>query len=137
MTDNKGIDHVGELELSPLVNTGKFKNKKVKIAQTAKSVKVNLDFDLHISAFMKKIGAHKMSGPVKITALIAYLAEGKADNPVKVADVKDQWNKMTRILGEYNAFYYTPAKENDWISPGKHGFYTVRSKGLEILTKKL
>ena len=100
-------------------------------------MKLHLDFDLSIQAFMKKIGAKHLSGPLKATALIAYLSGGNLGIPVKVASVEDRWSKMKSVLGKYNTFYFTPAKQNAWIHPVKHGSYLIKKEGIETLQEKV
>jgi len=136
LTDENGNDHVGEAVLSALPRRVKDKNVKTKTVQMTKLVQTPLDFDLSIRAFMKKIGAKHLSGPVKITALIAYLAKGNTNTPVKAADARKQWLKMRSVLGKFNTFYFIPAKENAWIHPVATASYKIRKEGLEIIREK-
>ena len=136
LTDENGNDYVGEAALSALPRKAKGKIIKAKASPTIRVAKSSLDFDLNIHAFMKKIGAKHLSGPVKITALIAHLSKGDIGTPVKASDVRKQWSKMKSILGNFNNFYYMPAKQNAWIDPVKPASYKVRKEGIEILRGK-
>jgi len=135
LTDEKGKDHIGEIVLSKISDTPKNYTYKIKKQRNFPEKKNSLDFSLNIYAFMKKINANRMSGPMKITALISYLGRGNAKNVIKAADVRKQWLKMKSILGKFNTFYYTPAKQNAWIDPVQPASYKVRKEGLEILRK--
>ncbi len=137
LTDENGNDYVGEMSLSALPVKTKKLPTKAKPEKSAKITKKNLDFELSPRAFMKKIGAKHLSGPVKITALIAYLSKGNTNTPVKAADARKQWLKMKSILGKFNTFYFTPAKENAWIHPSAPASYKIRKEGLEILQEKI
>lgn len=144
LTDENGNDYVGEVVLSPLPRKTKGKIIKAKVAPPTKMKKIDLDFDLSIYAFMKRISAKQLSGPLKMTALVAYLSKGDTNSVVKTADIRKQWLKMKSVLGKFNTFYYTPAKQNAWIHPvppaaGKttSASYKIRKEGLEILRKKI
>ncbi len=110
LTDENGNDYVAEVALAALPRKAKGKIVKARPVQITKTKNVSLDFDLSPRAFMKKIGAKHLSGPVKMTALIAYLSKGDIEAPVKAADARKQWVKMKSILGKFNTFYFTPRK---------------------------
>ena len=138
LTDENGNDYVGETTLSPLPRKVKGKIIKAKVVSPAKlAERVDLDFGLSVYAFMKKIGATRRSGPIKITALVAYLSKGDVNVIVKTTDIKNRWQRMKSMLGKWNTFYYTPAKQNAWIHPVSTGSYKIRKEGLEILQKKI
>jgi len=138
LTDENGDDYVGEVTMSALPR--EVGGRVIKVKQTTttiKPMKMDLDFDLSIQAFMKKIGAKHLSGPLKATALIAYLSGGNLNVPVKAANARKQWSKMKSILGKYNTFYFTPAKQNAWIHPVQPASYKIRKEGLETLQEKI
>lgn len=135
LTDFDGNDFVGEVTLTAL-STVKMASsqvasrvdKKVRLIQSTQ-----LDFELNFNAFMKRIGVNKMSGPVKLTAVVAYLAKGSTTVVVKMADVKRRWNSLKSSLGKYNPYYTVPAKANAWIDPVNYGTCRLRQEGLEKL----
>lgn len=138
LTDEKGNDYVGETALSRLPRKAKGKIIKAKVVPSTKLIeKVDLNFSLSIYAFMKNIDAKRRSGPIKITALVAHLSRGDVNTIVKAVDIRRQWQRMKSTLGKWNTFYYTPAKQNNWIYPVSTGSYKITKEGLEILQKKI
>jgi len=138
LTDEKGNDYVGETALSRLPRKVKGKIIEAKVVPSTKLIeKVDLNFSLSIYAFMKNIDAKRRSGPIKITALVAHLSRGDVNTIVKAVDIRRQWQRMKSTLGKWNTFYYTPAKQNNWIYPVSTGSYKITKEGLEILQKKI
>jgi hypothetical protein len=87
-----------------------------------------LDFSMPIRAFVKRHGKD-MSGPKKFTLLLAYLAKGDLETTVLLVEIKNHWSKMTSqaLLGiDFNPYYSSPAKENDWVHTEKNGSYNLR-----------
>lgn len=92
------------------------------------SVISQLDFTMRERAFVKRY-AKGMSGPEKFTLLLACLAKGDLRKNIKLAEIKKYWNRMTKnsLLGmEFNLFYSSEAKEQDWVETKKHGEYNLR-----------
>jgi hypothetical protein len=119
--------------LSVLKRDKKKAASRAPAAKTKKSSKA-LDFSTPIRAFIKK-HAGGMSGPKKLALLVAYLTKGDATKQIPLADVEKQWNKMTakNLLGvKFNRFYTSQAKENDWVTTGKTGAYSVRPSWKDI-----
>lgn len=84
-----------------------------------------LDFRLPTRAFMKRYSG-QLSGPKKLTLLVAYLAKGRTNQSVARIDVEKVWKKMGGLLGGgYNAAYDTRARDNGWISSPKAGVFQL------------
>lgn len=73
-----------------------------------------LSFDMSVLAFMKKY-AGGLSGPQKFTLLVARLVKGSTTATVPYKEIEAQWNKMTTVLGAYNAAHSYRAKANGWL----------------------
>jgi hypothetical protein len=85
-----------------------------------------LDFTLPPRAFMKRY-ARDLSGPIKLTLLIACVAGGKVGAVVTRAEAEKLWNKMEGLLGGgYNGAYDTRARDSGWISSPKAGVFQLR-----------
>jgi hypothetical protein len=85
-----------------------------------------LDFSLPPRAFMKK-NASDLSGPKKLTLMVACLAKGDLSAAVSRAEVENIWTKMKGLLGgAYNPAYDTRARDNGWISSPKAGTFQLR-----------
>jgi hypothetical protein len=85
----------------------------------------SFNFSLPTRAFMKRY-AEQLSGPKKLTLLIAHMAQGKTEPAVPRADVERLWKKMSGLLGgAYNAAYDTRARDNGWISSPKAGTFKL------------
>lgn len=83
------------------------------------------NFQLPVRAFMKRY-ATELSGPKKLTLLIAYMARGQTALPVARADVEKHWKKMSGLLGGgYNGAYDTRARDNGWIISPKAGVFEL------------
>jgi hypothetical protein len=91
------------------------------------------DFRLPTRAFMKKYSG-ELSGPKKLTLLVAYLSKGQTDQPVARAAVERVWKKMAGLLGGgYNAAYDTRARDNGWISSPKAGVFQLLNGWFEAI----
>lgn len=111
-----------------IAKTGMMPSAKKQPETKVKSPAKELDFSMPIRAFVKKQG-NGMSGPKKFTLLLAYLAKGDLQKTISSVEIKKHWNKMTAkgLLGmEFNTFYSTSAKENDWVNAEKNGSYNLR-----------
>jgi hypothetical protein len=87
-----------------------------------------LDFSLPIRAFIKRHARH-LSGPKKFTLLVAYLAKGDLKKTISLVEIKKHWSRMTAkslLAVEFNSFYSSPAKDNDWVNTEKTGLYYLR-----------
>ena len=108
-----------------------FSSEKIQQKKGKSSNKASLDIDFSINerAFVNRYIAGK-SGPQKFTLLLAYLAKGKIDKPITIARLKNAWSKMSgkRLLGQYNDFYPTEAKNKGWVDTPKRGYYTLSNE---------
>jgi len=96
---------------------------KDKILGKNKAVFLEADFSMGKRAFIKKYGKG-LSGPKKFVLMLAYLSKGKIGGEVKIEDIKKNWNKMTSLFeGEFNTYYSTMAKDNNWADSKKHGVW--------------
>jgi hypothetical protein len=94
--------------------------------QAPKSGSGALDFTLPPRAFMNRY-ARELSGPKKLTLLIACVAHGQTSTVVPRADAEKLWNKMKGLLGgAYNGAYDTRARDSAWISSPKAGAFQLR-----------
>jgi len=94
-----------------------------------------LDFSTPIRPFVKRHATTAMSGPRKLTLLIARLADGKTDVSVYRAEVERSWSKMEGLLGgPYNGAYDTRARDQGWIYSPKAGVFALRP-GWEAVLK--
>jgi hypothetical protein len=92
-----------------------------------------LDFRLPTRPFMKRYSG-ELSGPKKLTLLVAYLAKGQTNQPVARIDVEKEWKKMGALLGgRYNAAYDTRARDNGWISSPKAGSFQLLEGWMEAI----
>jgi hypothetical protein len=85
-----------------------------------------LDFSSPVRFFMKK-HATGMNGQQKFTLVIAYLAKGKTNAEVKLAEVRSTWSSMKGILGKFNTGYATWAKDAGWVDSTKPRVYVLMS----------
>lgn len=124
ITNDDGSRYAGEVELSPVLPENK--SKKLKVATTTSPPRSqDLDFELPLRPFMKKY-SQSMSGPKRLTLLVAWLAKGKAEVQVGRADVAKAWNKMKALMGgAFNSAYETRARDSGWVHSPKAGVYTL------------
>jgi hypothetical protein len=84
-----------------------------------------LNFSLPTRAFMKRYAAD-LSGPKKLTLLVARLVEGQTNTLVARTEIEGQWKKMKGLLGgRYNSAYDTRARDSGWISSPKAGVFQL------------
>jgi hypothetical protein len=124
ITNDDGSKYVGEIELSPVL--AENRSKRVKVATTTNTPgPQNLNFELPLRPFIKKY-SQSMSGPKRLTLLVAWIAKGKAEVPVERADVAKAWNKMKALMGgPFNSAYETRARDSGWVHSPKAGVYTL------------
>ncbi len=92
-----------------------------------------VDFSMPVRPFMKRYG-HSLSGPKKLTLLIAHLAAGETDVPVLRSLVEKHWSRMNALMGgRYNGAYDTRARDQNWISSPKPGSFCLQSAWEAIL----
>lgn len=105
---------------------------KSESTQTKQSKSTSVDFDVNARAFFKQ-HASNMSGPKKVTLVLAYLAQGDIEQEKTLEEISDQWKKVEGLLGgKIQKMYATRAKEQDWIDSSKQGVYLLRPKWTEI-----
>jgi hypothetical protein len=88
----------------------------------------HVDFKKPVRPFVKSYGGG-LSGPKKFTLLLSWLAAGDLRKEVSLAEIKNQWNRMTgkTLLGmEFNGFFAAQAREEDWVELKKKGIYALR-----------
>jgi hypothetical protein len=98
---------------------------------------LSIDFDKPLRPFIKKY-AKGMSGTEKFVLLLSRLAKGELKQEVAIEDIQEHWNKMKAksLLGlDFNTFYSTNAKDNDWVETKKRGFYNLRPSWKDIFQK--
>jgi hypothetical protein len=92
-----------------------------------------VDFGKPLRPFMKSY-AKDLSGPKKFTLLLSWLAKGDLDKEVSSSEIQDQWGRMTSLLqSEYNGFFASQAKNNDWVDSKKNGRYNLRPDWRNVL----
>jgi len=103
-----------------------------KITQKA-SVR-DVDFSINERAFVKRYATDK-SGPKKFTLLLSYLVKGEADKNVELSEIKKHWDKMSakNMLGKFNMFYPSDAKNRGWIDSKEYGKYNLTNEWKNIL----
>lgn len=109
-------------------------HKKGGAAQSVeRSGKVN--FDKPLRPFMKQYVTKNMSGAKKFTLLLVRLTKGDLKKEVALAEIEKQWSKMTSIVGtEFNRFFPSAAKDNDWVESKRKGSYNLRPNWKEIFS---
>jgi hypothetical protein len=97
------------------------------------SGRAGVDFDLPVRAFIKKY-AHAMSGPKRLTLMVAWMAKGQPNVQVARAEASKTWNKMKGLMGgAFNSAYETRARDNGWLNSPKTGVYTLLPSWQEVL----
>lgn len=134
VTTDSGTVYTGEVELQ--ASTGSQGTKKVRVqSPKARMPDVpEIDFVLPVRPFVKKHSG-SMSGPKRLTLLIARIADGKTDARVDRSQIVRLWNKMTALMGgRFNPAYDTRARDNGWISSPEPGCYVLRPTWREIFS---
>lgn len=116
----------GVTNLSVAATTEPRQKTKSVGAGPSGAVQPGFDFSLPTRAFMKR-HAGDLSGPRKLTLLIACASRGQTSAVVPRAEIEKLWNKMKGLLGGgYNGAYDTRARDNGWISSPKAGSFQLR-----------
>jgi hypothetical protein len=114
-------------------NLGNWSPKKRSDATKGFLDSADMNFDLPLRPFIKKY-SHSMSGPKRLTLLVAWLAKGKSDVQVGRVEVSRAWNKMKTLMGgPFNSAYETRARDNGWLDSPKPGVYTLLHSWREVL----
>jgi len=92
----------------------------------------HLSFDVNILAFMNK-HAKGLSGAQKFTLLVARLAKGSTTAEVPYQEISAQWNRMTTVLGDFNAAHGNRAKAQGWVDSEKKGMWKLTSSWKDTL----
>ena len=133
VTTEAGLVYAGEVELSATNSTG----KPIKSHARRRSVERHrgeLDFGLPVRPFIKRHG-NGMSGPKRLTLLVARIAEGSVSAGVQRSQVRKLWNKMTSLMGgTFNSAYETRARDNGWIGSPSAGLYKLLPAWEEIFS---
>lgn len=110
-----------------------FKSKKNGGAENKKSDNnVKINFELSERGFVKKYGKD-LSGPKKFVLLLAYFVKGKIGEKISIEEIKKKWKKMTSLCGgEFNTYYSTTAKDNNWADSKKYGVWFLAKDWKEI-----
>jgi len=132
LTNDEGIVYVGEIELK--TSSRKHESEKEKPDLTKRFLDSDyMNFNLPLRPFIKKY-SHSMSGPKRLTLLVAWLAKGKSDVQVGRIEVSKAWNKMKTLMGgPFNSAYETRARDNGWLDSPKPGVYLLMSGWREVL----
>jgi hypothetical protein len=132
LTNDEGIVYVGEIELK--ASSSKHESPKEKPEPNKRFLdSADMNFDLPLRPFIKKY-SHSMSGPKRLTLLVAWLAKGKSDVQIGRVEVSRAWNKMKTLMGgPFNSAYETRARDNGWLHSPKPGVYTLMSSWREVL----
>ena len=127
-----GVVYVGEIELTK-VSSKRESPKEKPNATKGLLDSADMNFDLPLRPFIKKY-SHSMSGPKRLTLLVAWLAKGKSEVQVGRIEVSKAWNKMKTLMGgPFNSAYETRARDNGWLDSPKPGVYTLMSSWREVL----
>jgi glucose-6-phosphate 1-dehydrogenase len=96
---------------------------------------------MNIRAFIKQY-SKKMSGHKKFTLLLAYLVKGESGKEKSIEEIKKQWNKLKSVLKnqkkekmEFNNYYISEAKNNNWVNSKRHGFCYLTNDWKKIFLK--
>jgi hypothetical protein len=85
-----------------------------------------LDYNLDAASFAEKY-AYKLNGPRRFLLMLAYFAKGRANTPVPVLSVRDEWRKLSgkNQLGSFNGLYSNKAKKLGGADSLKRGVYIL------------
>ncbi|MBI2644246.1 MAG: hypothetical protein HYW95_01900 [Candidatus Wildermuthbacteria bacterium] len=109
------------------------KNTKDRNASKQTSRAGSIDFDKPLRPFMKQYVTKNMSGAKKFTLLLARLTKGDTKKEITLTEIEKQWSRMTSIVGtDFNRFFTSAAKDNDWVESKRKGFYNLRPNWKEI-----
>jgi hypothetical protein len=111
-----------------------FCGRRVKKDKSPHTLPVDIDFSINERAFAKRYAVGK-SGSRKFTLLVAYLANGELDKEIELSDIRTLWNKMSakNLLGKFNMFFASDAKNNGWVNSKKYGSYCVTKEWKKVL----
>jgi hypothetical protein len=109
---------------------GKERIDKKEIIAITTDAKIN--YSLNERAFVKRY-VSKKSGPDKFALMVAYLAKGKVGEAVLLDTILKHWNKMKSMLGEFNRFYPTQAKTNNYVDTAGRGKYKLTDEWEQAL----
>lgn len=130
-----GRCYEGSVLLTPVRNAPKKSAASAKKRSRVASSNAELDFTLPLRAFVTAYKARGLSGPQKLTLLLAGLAKGDVSATIGTERVQKEWNKMTApMAGPYNGAYVTRAGEKGWIESVKPGLYKLRATWREALS---
>ncbi|MFQ5663677.1 MAG: hypothetical protein ACE5HL_07590 [Terriglobia bacterium] len=94
-----------------------------------------LDFGMPVRPFIKRY-SKGMSGPKKFTLLLARLVKGDPKKQIQVGEIEKHWDKMTSLMGiDFNRFFPSQAKDNDWVESKRKGFYNLRPGWKDIFSR--
>ena len=132
ITNDDGTEYSGEIELSQLIPVSS-KNRPYESTSDQLTINNAVDFELPLRPFMKRYG-QSMSGPKRLTLLVARLSNGNSEITVARPDVVKNWNKMSSLMGgRFNSAYETRARDGGWITSPKPGIFTLRPNWQEVL----
>jgi len=135
LTDDRGKTFEGEALLVPQHRGIGRKRQRTTPEKASQPIAVGaLDFTLPARAFIRRY-ARKMTGPQKFTALLAWLAKGKAEVSIDFQRIRRDWDRMTEPMGgKFNPAYTTRAVDNGWVESPKKGTYRLRSGWNQIFS---
>lgn len=133
ITDDNGNTWESDLRLTPAGVSAKALKRKgsaravpSQALRAANPSREAPDLTLPIRAFVKR-HARGLSGSRKFTLLVAHLSAGDVHKEVSASSIEKQWNRMTGLLGDFNAAHSTRAKDEGWVDSPKKGMYKLRS----------
>lgn len=130
-----GVVYTGEATLHPSDTDFSSRKAKGKPRIVTERPDAEVDFHLEARAFIKRY-SQSMSGPKRLTLLVAWLAKGDPQIHVERAKASKQWNKMKALMGgPFNSAYETRARDNAWIGSPKSGLYALLPAWKEIFAK--
>lgn len=135
ITTDSGVVYAGEVELSTSAGISKAQKAARRGTPMQASLAGEIDFDIPVRPFIKKYSQF-MTGPKRLTLLVARLADGNTEAQVQRMEIRKQWNKMTALMsGSFNPAYITRAIYSGWIDCPKPGSYVLRPTWREIFSK--
>ncbi len=122
-----GISLEGTADLRRKVGT-RIKSPHTDFAAEARSgERPQPDFSMPLRPFIKTHGAG-LSGPKKLTLLLAHLTGGKPDVTVPLTEIEKRWSKMEALMGgRYNGAYGIRARDQGWVDSPKRGSLALRA----------
>lgn len=129
VTDSSGAVFEAEVDLVPSALSARRRRRPSAPEQSGVPAPArdaaSVDFSLPVRAFMNRY-ARGRSGPEAFTLLVARFAEGALGREVPVDLVRQEWSRMTGILGtSFATVYGTRAKNQAWVDSPRRGVFVL------------